>query len=192
MPVFRTFDETRRNGIVFDVSNDSAEFVGISHPAIEGLVAPERLACATEDAIGLTGGGTFQPASNRGQRDVRRNQQVNVVWHDDPGVKAIKLSVQRASENRRGNKACNPCIRQPLSTSSIAIESSVLSYESPACGQKYVPLGGRYRSMQPPVQKNRNSFRADMRQSSAVFEHEGRRKRLPHSASEARKFSRKI
>jgi len=192
MPIVSTFHEARGYGIVFDVANDSAELAGIANPAIEGFVAPERVAGQTDNPVGLASGRTLEPASNRGQRNLRCNQQVNVVGHDDPGMKCVEVPVRFASFDRRRHYSSDPCVGKPLDALPVSIQGSVFRQEGFAWCQERIFGTCGYTPMQPPGQEDWNSFGMDTRQSSSVFEHEGRRKRLPHSAFKARIFSKKI
>ena len=42
-----------------------------------------------EDFVGLSGGESFHGAHQGGDRDVRRDQDVDVVGHDYPGVQVV-------------------------------------------------------------------------------------------------------
>jgi len=67
-------------------------------PVIEGLVLPERPACAAEDLVGFAGGRAFEVLRDFGERRSRLDERVDVVGHDDVGAQVEKLSLVQVLE----------------------------------------------------------------------------------------------
>ena len=185
MPVFTRIDEAGGHRIVLDVSLNPVELAGVPNQTIERFVAPEGFTGQTEKLVRGASGGTFKPAGESGKRLQRRDQHMNVVGHKNPGVKFIELPLVRPIQYGFGNDSRNAGVRKPVRALAVAIESLISFSESTARGQQQLAMANSQTPVQPPVEENRNAFSMDVRKSSSVFKHEGRRKRLPHTSAEA-------
>ena len=56
---------------------------------IVALFLPEGLVCSPQQVIGLTGGVTLQSSHELGNLGLRSNEHVDVIGHEDPGMKLI-------------------------------------------------------------------------------------------------------
>lgn len=171
-PFFRRLSQPRRNRIVFDIPNNPAKLIRTPNPAVKRLIAPKRLTRQSQNSIRRPSGRPLQPTSNRWQRHTRCNQQMNMIRHDDPGVKVIEEPFVFSPQNNFRDSGCDSRICQPLNSQPIPIERPILRSESFARAQQNITRTSRHSSMQSPVDKNRNPFPMDMRQSSSVFEHQ--------------------
>jgi hypothetical protein len=52
-PLLRSFRQTGSYGIALDVYPDSLELLRVANPVVEGIILPERVACAIQQGIGL-------------------------------------------------------------------------------------------------------------------------------------------
>jgi len=194
-----TLDAVRKPGrhrVVFNAARDPVELSSIANPSVEGLRAPRRLTGTTENPIGFVRGGSLEPTRDRGQGHARRDQQVHMVGHDHPCVKFVKTAVGRSGPNGCGHDRGDAHVAQPARSGGCPVEVPILGYE-PMSGtrirlQNSVSFADRNRTAQSPRHKDRVAFVVNMRESSTVGEHLGRRKRVPHSSASNRGNSQAV
>jgi hypothetical protein len=157
-PVFSRANQSRRDGILFNVPDCSRQVILTAQVVIIRLVLPKRQSGTTEDAVCISRGRAFEPSQEHGNLNSGQDQQVDVVWHYHPGIEFIKVATLR-----------------------LRLQQSVRAYESVAGGavSRRSGLFRRPRAPQaPPI------VRMKVRQSSSIFGHvTGRRNRLPHHVS---------
>ena len=74
------------------------KFCLVAHPMIEGFVLPEGSPSAIKNLICHTGAGAFDGSGDLAQSFVWVDQDVNVVRHDDPGIKIVELPLLGCKE----------------------------------------------------------------------------------------------
>jgi len=80
---FGSGHETGLDWVVFDVVLDPPKLFHVSDEVIAAFVLPEMATCAAEDLVGLVTGEAFQGAQPFLRDDVRCDEHVGVVRHDD-------------------------------------------------------------------------------------------------------------
>lgn len=171
-PGLRRGSESGGDGVFFDVA-DGSELDSLANPAIKRLFLPKRLASKTEYLVRLARRRTLQPARDRGQRYVRRDQDMDVVRHDHPGVKLVKPSLTFARFNGVRHEIGDSRIAQPTWSEARPVQFSILYKESvsrPGIGLQDA-CNGRQRSVQAPGQKIGGSVGLKVGHSSSVFGH---------------------
>jgi hypothetical protein len=174
-PQFGRRHEPRGHGVLLDVSSCSGETLIASDPVIPRFVLPEGLARSTEQPVGGASCGSLKPAHERRNRHGRRDQNVNVVRHHHPRMKLVEQTPVLAISDRIGSKKGDSRICQPSGTGSCPIEFTISRYKSvprPRIRyQNFLSGDGRQRSVQPPSEEQRSSFRLEVWQVSSVFWH---------------------
>ena len=149
--------------------------MNIANPVIPGFVLPKTMPGATQNLVRIFGGRALKPPSKSRDRHSRRNKQMDVVRHHNPGVKFVEIPFFVADHNALGNQPRNPGIHQPARAAQTFIQFPVSRHKrSPSRrlrNQNFLPPVHRQRSVQPPRKKNRNSVGLTVRQFPAVFKH---------------------
>ena len=162
-------------GILLNVTGDSAEFCAVPDPTVPGFLLPEGLAGAAQDSIGLASGRAFEPAGDFGQGHLGRQEQVDVVGHEDPGVQVIKCAFGFSVQRLFGYHLGDPWIGQPFWPLLFSIKFSIFCHECMArCWvrlQEIFSFAPRDRPPQSPVQEYWNPFAVLMRQFSSISRH---------------------
>ena len=81
------------DGIVFYISNDLPELRRGANQVVEALILPKWLSGARKKQVGLLGCCSFVRSKQAGQFHQRSDEQMHVVWHDDPRVQFIMPSL---------------------------------------------------------------------------------------------------
>ncbi len=90
-PGLGVFYQACGNRVLFDVQRYAIESLSASHPMIEGFICPEAIAFASENLICRACGRAFQALRDTGKRNPRFDENVDVICHDDIGVKLIEI-----------------------------------------------------------------------------------------------------
>jgi hypothetical protein len=187
--------EARRHGVLFDVANDFVELGGVANPAVPGFLPPEGLTGEFQNLVGFVSGRALQPTRHRGERHLWRDQQVDMVWHDHPGVKFVKPPVCLSCRDGFGNYRCDTYIPQPARPRRVAVQPSIRADErvsgSRVRFQDRLLFADGNRSVQAPRHEYWVAFDVDVRELSSVDEHlgVGRRERLPHISGNSQRKS---
>jgi hypothetical protein len=88
------FSQPSVDGIVDNVSLDAPGLFAISHQMIVTFILPKRLAPSTEQSVGLSRAIALQPAQELRYVAVRRDEQVNVIWHNHP---CMHITIRRSA-----------------------------------------------------------------------------------------------
>ncbi len=173
-PISGIMYETRGHGVLFDVALRPVQTFSTADQVIPGFVEPKGFAGKTEYLVGPSCRRTFQPASNRGDWNLGRDEQVDVVRHDHPCVKGVKRSFTFARFDRIGHQVGNWRIFQPCRSGDGPVLFAIFSHEAlsrPRIGFQEGSACHSYGSVQPPCQEKRGAFGLKVRQSSSVFGH---------------------
>jgi hypothetical protein len=90
-PICGFRNQTRADGVPFDILHNSAQFAFIPNPAVPIFAGPE-VTGATQDFVRSHGGGSFQPTHGFTQFPSWLEDNVDMSAHDDPGDQPIRLS----------------------------------------------------------------------------------------------------
>ena len=91
--------------IVLNVFPNPIHFDVVPNPMIVGFPLPEGVSGEPEDFVSLAGSHTFQPAEQKRRSNLRQQQNVNMVGHQNPRPKLIvrefNAAEQRSNHNLR-------------------------------------------------------------------------------------------
>jgi len=196
-PEFDAIDEAGGHRILLDISDDFVELSGIANPAVPGFLSPEGLSRESKNLVGFVARGALQPAGDRWKRYLGRDQEMDVVWHDNPGVQFVEPTECFACFNGLGDQRSDAYIAEPARSRCVAIKNSIRSRE--CMTRPRVRFQDRFlfadgnRSVETAREKDWMSFVVDVRELSSVEEHlrVGRRERLPHISGNCQRKSQR-
>ncbi len=139
-PVAWLADQTRGDGIVFDIGDDTFQFRIVPNPMIERFRLPKGLSGSTQNQVGCARRGALQPARNYRQWLLWPQDDVNVIRHDDPGLELIEVSLPRAVLNCGGDRLRHTRVLQPDGSESCFVEFAVMEQKGASGGE----WGGRW------------------------------------------------
>lgn len=138
---------------------------------IERLVLPKGCSSTAENAIGDPSGSTLEPAHQMPQIDVRLQDYMNMIGHDDPSVKSVKSADCFAIPKRVDEHGRDTRLLKPERTGTGLIVPVLERANGGGIGtQLRADLGraGGHRSSQAPREENDGIGRDPVRQSSAI------------------------
>jgi len=152
------------HGIVFDVVRDAVELDGVPHPSVVRFVLPEGCPAYAQQLVALAGGESLQRLRDLADVLFRRDQQVDVIRHDDEIVgceSTFALKVAKGSYDHFGKlrpaqmlRAGTSCVEQPVhGNESFAV----------GCHPRKSAIGGQT-SIQAPGEKDGMTDRVVVRQ----------------------------
>ena len=169
-------DQAGGHGVVFDVVFGFGKFRSVADPTVPGLVFPEWLARAMQNLISFASGRAFEPASYFGERHHRRQQQVDMIGHQHPGVKVIESSLRCAIHKLVCHHLRYSLVCQPFWSRLLSIQLPIFNDKRMArCRirlQQIFSFALRYRTPQSPVQEYGDSLCMQVRQVSSIVEQE--------------------
>ena len=112
------------NGIPFDVVANALEFRGIPNPVIERFVLPKRLSSTAQSGVDITSRNSLDRTGNLGERNIRVEQNVHVIGHDDVSMQQ-EAAALRAAKDRIFGIVGELRIGQPERTSLGGIEGGI-------------------------------------------------------------------
>jgi hypothetical protein len=194
-PTFDVIDKVGRHRILFDVSHDLVELGAVANPAVPGFLSPKRLTRESKNPVGFVSCRALQPAGDLRHRYVRRDQEMDVIRHDYPGMQFVEASNCRTGCHCVRYHGGDAHVPQPTRPGFGAVQHSVRDNEcvtGPRVRfQDGFLLADRYGFMQSPRQKYLMALTVDVREFSSVDEHlrMGRRERLPHISGNSQRES---
>jgi hypothetical protein len=171
-PQFSRGNQSRCNGVGFNVVPDLHKLALISYVVVERLILPKRVAGAVQESIGSASRGAFQPPRQNGYRHERQNQNVNVIGHDNPGIEFIESSAGIPVANRVHNSLCNRRVPQTSGAAASACQRPILRYKRVSGARIALGLLRSWqRAIKSPRKEHISRFVVEVRQSSFVFGH---------------------
>ena len=85
-PYFGFGGQVSGDWVALDVSSNAIEFDGSADPVVERFILPKGFAGAAEDGICFASGDAFEAIHEARYGNMRRDQQMDVVGHDDKSV----------------------------------------------------------------------------------------------------------
>lgn len=173
-PIFGGLHKTGRHRIELDVTHDPVQLAIVADPTIERFVLPKGISSPAQNLVGLPRCRTFQPPSNRGQRNFRLQKQVHMIGHDHPGPQCVKAPLLLAVPEGISDRLRNTSISQPKRPASGLIDEPINSDErfpSSLAGGSACPTSKASwkRTGQTPSHKQEHSrLWLPMRQSSTI------------------------
>ena len=160
--------QTGLHRVFVDVAGNLPKLVAVTHPMIPGFVFPERLTGETENFVSATGCGTLQPTRNRRQRNAGRQQQVNVIGHNHPGMQFVESALGFSCHKGIRHKTCDPGVHQPARSGGLPIQLPVAFHKR---RQDLVARTRRHRSIESPGREDRSPFSIPMWEIASVVRH---------------------
>jgi len=171
-PLLHALNQPSAHRVLFDVACDALKFPIAAHPVVIGFILPEGVAGVAKNDVGLSGTSTFDGSGYLSQRFVRLKKNVHVVGHQNPDEEIAQLPSQLRRKQRVDNDSGDARICQPFRTRSRIVQLSVSQCEplsfrggNTVCTQI---TDTRQRAVKPPCQKDWNTFRVPMRQSTTI------------------------
>jgi len=87
--LFRRCDQTRIYRVHFDVAGNLCELCLISYQTVIAFVLPEGFSGVTKHLVALSRRKPFERLHHFGNRNMRSDEQMNVVRHHDKGVEIV-------------------------------------------------------------------------------------------------------
>src|SRR5450759_4566721 len=122
--------------VVLHIANDTLQFQFIPHAMVEGFILPENLPRSAQDQVGLSRGGTFQPACNHRQRGLGPQQCMHMIGHDHPGSELIKMPSALTIQESISHHTRDSVIPQPNRSEGSLVHFAVPGEEGPAGGSR--------------------------------------------------------
>lgn len=171
-PLLHGLNQPSAHRVLFDVACDALKFPIAAHPVVIGFILPERLASVAKNNVGLPGTRALDGSGYLSQRFVRLKNNVHVVGHQNPDEEIAQLPSQLRRKQRVDNNTGDARICHPCRTRSRIVQLSVGRYEPLSFrGGNTVSTqitNTRQQAEKPPCQKDRNTFRVPMRQSTTI------------------------
>jgi len=164
--LLRVAHQSSSNRIHFDIGSNPLKLRPIPNQAIIALTLPESLTGSTQQFISLSRSKSLQRMHKYRDLNMRRNQHMNMVSHDHPGVQHIvprRIPIKQSVRDQSGDLR-TPQINWPTSSH---IRKPIHSSESlPGSGRGGKRTIHRKASTQPPRKKNGTPDTRIMRQTA--------------------------
>jgi hypothetical protein len=171
--ILRHRDQSRPHRIRLDVPANPLHLLSIPYHVIVTLLLPEGLAGQPQNLVGPLGGDALQRPQQSGNLDLRSNQQVEVIGHDDIGMKHIVPEQVLAVLQGIDDDLSDPRLSQIQGTGSSLVEQPVHRDEGSPGGDAGVGEGsvGGQAPVQSPCHKQRPADGVPMWESPPVVVH---------------------
>jgi hypothetical protein len=171
-PFLHALNQPRTHGVSFDVVNDTLKFPVVAHPMVMGFILPKRPSGSAKNDIRLTGARAFYSSGYLVHRFVRLRQNVYVVRHQHPSEEVAKFPMLVSGEQRPDHTGRYLWVYQPGWSRNRPIQFPVEQRKRRAFrggnGTDTHVTGARQSAVKPPGQKDWNTFRLPMRQSTTI------------------------
>ena len=159
--------QSRLDRIHFDIPRNPLKFGIIANHPVIALILPKCLSSTSQYPIPFSGGKTLKRPHEPGNFHLRRDEQMNMISHDDIGMQPVVswLPVLNRFDNHF-RKLRPPKIKRP---SPRIIQQPIHSNESLSrCdSRRKIPVAWKA-AVQPPGEKNGPAYRRVVRQSPGM------------------------
>ena len=90
---------TLRPRVEFNVGTDALELRVVTNPVIERFVLPEGQPGAAQSCVRIPRGDTLDGSGDAAQRNVRLEQHMNMIWHNDVGMQHVVSELRTAEDS---------------------------------------------------------------------------------------------
>jgi hypothetical protein len=172
-PILRLRDELCRDGISFDIRNESREALISPQPVIEGFVLPKSVSCAIQDSVCGSRRRSLQCVHKLPYLDFRREQSMDVIRHHDVGKELVVIQFGIPFPKSEDNTGSDQWVFQPEWPFDRSVQNSVNGTESFPCRsfRRFLSQPCWEGAVQPPGQKDCFPLRKPVRKISAVVGH---------------------
>jgi hypothetical protein len=170
-PLLHLLSQPSAHGISFDVPYYPLKFPVVSNPMVIGFILPKWLAGVAKNDIGLPGARTFYSPGYLSQRLVRLQENVHVVGHHHPGEKVAQHPLPMGYEQCIDHSSGDTWVCQPHRTRKPMVQFPIDQCKPLAFGRgvgRAQIAAARQGAVKPPSQKDWNTFRLPMRQSTTI------------------------
>jgi hypothetical protein len=167
-------DQAGRDRVVLDVTLNASGLFTVSDKVIVTFVLPEMVAGTAENLIGLVSCEAFERAEPLSRDDMRCDQQVNVVRHDNEGVEIVAAKAAFSCLDGFDYAFCDFRDFQVERAGLGFVQDSVHCYEGFSSGQG---VGWKFpirRETAPEAESNKEglAYHVPVRQASCVVLHQ--------------------
>lgn len=112
-PVPGLICQASRYGIGFNVADCAVNLIPMAEIMIERFILPKRKARPVENQVCGSCCRPFQPAHYLRNRNVRSDEEMDMIGHNDPAREFIKVPLALANQYRLSHKIGNRRVLQP-------------------------------------------------------------------------------